>query len=149
MSTCRRGCLVRVEPEVYVHRVPTGNMFCHELIQFFDGRAPLARGVLKDHFGAISRVGYLYRVCAPVPVLIQWYYFLVHWRLCLSILTVSIVWSISVAEYPLLSIAVRCLSACVRWVSSVVQIRCKRRHWLYAMLIFWWRVWQLSMRTCI
>ena len=45
-------------------------------------------------------------------------------------LTDMIVLSIGDAEYPRLIIAVRSLSACVRYVSVEVQMRRKRRHWL-------------------
>ena len=50
-------------------------------------------------------------------------------------------------EYPLFIMSVRSFSACVRYAVVELQMRRGRRHWLYAMLIFWCSGWQLSILT--
>ena len=51
-------------------------------------------------------------------------------------LTFSIVAFIGVAEYPLFIMSMWSLSACVRYAVVELQMRRRRRHWLYAILSF-------------
>ena len=56
----RRGCLVRVESEIDVHRVFAWYVFSHQFVQVSDGCSPFACCILQDHLSTVHGVSDFY-----------------------------------------------------------------------------------------
>ena len=70
VKTCRRGCLVRVKSQVYIHWVAAWDLVCHQSVQISNSRSPLAGGILQHDFCRVSRIRDRHVISATIAVLV-------------------------------------------------------------------------------